>query len=90
MSQLKKMINPIAWVPSAYFAMGLPFVIVNMVTVLMYKDLGIDEKTITFWTGLILLPWSLKLFGVRSWNSTAPRNSTWYLRKSLQEPASGS
>lgn len=60
MSQLKKMINPIAWVPSAYFAMGLPFVIVNMVTVLMYKDLGIDEKTITFWTGLILLPWSLK------------------------------
>ena len=54
------MINPIAWVPSAYFAMGLPFVIVNMVTVLMYKDLGIDEKTITFWTGLILLPWSLK------------------------------
>ncbi|MBR1889702.1 MAG: MFS transporter [Alloprevotella sp.] len=52
--------NPISWVPTAYFAMGMPFVIVNMVAVLMYKDLGIDEKTITFWTGLILLPWSLK------------------------------
>lgn len=57
---MKNMRNPISWVPSAYFAMGLPFVIVNMVTVLMYKDLGIDEKTITFWTGLILLPWTLK------------------------------
>ena len=52
--------NPLSWVPTAYFAMGMPFVIVNMVAVLMYKDLGIDEKTITFWTGLILLPWSLK------------------------------
>lgn len=60
MSELKKFRNPIAWVPSAYFAMGLPFVIVNMVSVLMYKDLGVDEKTITFWTGLILFPWSLK------------------------------
>lgn len=54
--------SPIAWVPTAYFAMGMPFVIVNMVAVLMYKDLGIDETTITFWTGLILLPWSLKPF----------------------------
>lgn len=52
--------NPITWVPTAYFAMGMPFVIVNMVAVLMYKDLGVDEETITFWTGLILLPWSLK------------------------------
>jgi PAT family beta-lactamase induction signal transducer AmpG len=58
MESNKKMRNPIAWVPSAYFAMGLPFVIVNMVAVLMYKDLGVDEKTITFWTGLLLLPWS--------------------------------
>ena len=46
--------------PTAYFAMGMPFVILNMVAVLMYKDLGVDEKTITFWTGLILLPWTLK------------------------------
>ncbi|MBR3284590.1 MAG: MFS transporter, partial [Alloprevotella sp.] len=52
--------KPALWVPTAYFAMGLPFVILNMVTVLMYKDLGVNEKTITFWTGLILLPWTLK------------------------------
>lgn len=62
MENVKKVVNrsPISWVPTAYFAMGMPFVIVNMVAVLMYKDLGIDEETITFWTGLILLPWSLK------------------------------
>ena len=42
--------------------MGLPFVILNMVTVLMYKDLGVNEKTITFWTGLILLPWTVITF----------------------------
>ena len=52
--------SPGWWVPTAYFAMGMPFVILNMVAVLMYKDLGVDEKTITFWTGLILLPWTLK------------------------------
>lgn len=52
--------HPGRWVPTAYFAMGLPFVIINMVAVLMYKDLGFNEVQITFWTGLILLPWSLK------------------------------
>ena len=52
--------SPITWVPTAYFAMGLPFVVLNMVTVLMFKGLGIDDKLITFWTSLILLPWTLK------------------------------
>ncbi|WP_410554113.1 MFS transporter [Bacteroides caecicola] len=52
--------SPIAWVPTAYFAMGLPFVVLNMVTVLMFKGLGVEDKLITFWTSLILLPWTLK------------------------------
>ena len=52
--------SPIVWVPSAYFAMGLPFVVLNMVTVLMFKGLEVDDKLITFWTSLILLPWTLK------------------------------
>lgn len=52
--------SPITWVPSAYFAMGLPFVVLNMVTVLMFKGLDVDDKLITFWTSLILLPWTLK------------------------------
>ncbi len=52
--------NPIAWVPSAYFAMGLPFVVLNMVTVLMFEGLGVDKTLITFWTSLILFPYTLK------------------------------
>lgn len=52
--------NPINWVPSVYFAAGLPFVVLNMVAVLMYKGLGISNARITFWTSLIMLPWTLK------------------------------
>lgn len=59
MTEAKKS-SPIRWVPTAYFAMGLPFVVLNMVTVLMFKGLGVEDKLITFWTSLILLPWTLK------------------------------
>lgn len=52
--------NPITWVPSVYFAMGLPFVMLNMVTSLMYKGLDISDEQITFWASLITLPWTLK------------------------------
>ena len=57
---MKSKVNPIAWVPSVYFAAGLPFVVLNMVVVLMYKGLGVSNATITFWTSLIMLPWTLK------------------------------
>ncbi len=52
--------NPITWVPTAYFAMGMPFVVLNMVTVLMFDGLGVDKTLITLWTSLILLPYTLK------------------------------
>ena len=52
--------NPIFWIPSAYFAMGLPFVAVSLASVIMLADLGIDEATITFWTSLLILPYSIK------------------------------
>lgn len=59
-NQQKRTGNPIKWVPSAYFAMGMPFVVLNMVVVLMYKGLGVDNAQITLWTSLIILPWTLK------------------------------
>ena len=34
-----KSINPICWVPTVYFAMGLPFVALSMVSVLMFSDI---------------------------------------------------
>ena len=40
--------------------MGLPFVVLNMVAVLMYKGLGVSDAKIAFWTSLIMLPWTLK------------------------------
>ena len=52
--------SPLRWVPSAYFAMGLPFVILNMVCVLMFKGLGIADSQITLWTSIIMFPWTLK------------------------------
>ena len=52
--------SPITWIPTLYFAMGLPFVVLNMVTVLMFKGLGISDARIAFWTSLIMLPWTLK------------------------------
>ena len=53
-------VSPIAWVPTAYFAMGLPFVVLNMAAVLMFQGMGVADATIAFWTSLILLPWTLK------------------------------
>jgi PAT family beta-lactamase induction signal transducer AmpG len=52
--------NPVTWVPSVYFAMGLPFVVLNMVSVLMFSGLKISDAQIAFWTSLIMLPWTLK------------------------------
>lgn len=53
-------VHAMNWIPTVYFAMGLPFVVLNMVAVLMYKGLGVDNVAITFWTSLIMLPWTLK------------------------------
>lgn len=56
----RRKVNPLAWVPSVYFAMGLPFVAINLVAVIMFDDLGIDKEQVTFWTSLIILPYTLK------------------------------
>lgn len=53
--------SPAFWVPSVYFAMGLPFVALSTVSVLMFSDMGISESQIAFWTSLIMLPWTLKM-----------------------------
>ncbi|HPQ12957.1 MAG TPA: MFS transporter [Paludibacteraceae bacterium] len=55
---LKK--NPIFWVPTVYFAMGLPFVALAQTSSLMFKNMGITDTQITLWTSLLILPFSLK------------------------------
>ena len=41
--------------------MGLPFVVLNMVSVLMFKGPGIDDAQIALWTSLIMLPSTLEI-----------------------------
>lgn len=55
-----KAISPKMWIPSIYFGMGLPFVVLSVVSTLMFTGLGIDDKRIAFWTSLIMFPWTLK------------------------------
>lgn len=52
--------SPAFWVPTLYTAEGLPFVVVNVVSVLMYKSLGKSDAEIAFFTSLVTLPWALK------------------------------
>lgn len=40
--------------------MGLPFVVLSTASAIMYKNFGISDTNIAFWTSLIMLPWTLK------------------------------
>ena len=56
--------NPSAWswIPSLYFASGLPYVVVMAVSVIMYKRLGISNTDIALYTSWLYLPWVIKPF----------------------------
>ena len=51
-----------AWVPSLYFAEGLPYVFVITVSVIMYKRLDISNTDIALYTSWLYLPWVIKPF----------------------------
>lgn len=55
-----KKTNPWSWIPTLYFAEGLPYVIVMTVSVIMYKRLGISNEEIGLYTSLLYLPWVVK------------------------------
>ncbi len=54
--------NPWAWVPSLYFAEGLPYVVVMTVSVIMYKRMGVSNTDIALYTSWLYLPWVIKPF----------------------------
>ncbi len=54
--------NAWAWIPSLYFAEGLPYVIVMTVSVIMYKRLEISNTDIALYTSWLYLPWVIKPF----------------------------
>lgn len=54
--------SPWAWIPTLYFAQGLPYVAVMTVSVIMYKRLGISNTDIALYTSWLYLPWVIKPF----------------------------
>ena len=48
------------WVPSLYFAQGIPYVIVTMVSAALYKRFGVSNADIGWYTSLLGLPWVIK------------------------------
>lgn len=53
-------VPPAAWVPTLYFAEGIPFFAVSLIAGILYKRLGLGNDVIALYTKLLLLPWSLK------------------------------
>ena len=54
--------HPLSWLFSLYFAEGLPYMMVVIVSTVMYKNLGISNADIAFYTGWFYLPWVVKPF----------------------------
>ncbi|MDG5800264.1 MFS transporter [Marinilabiliaceae bacterium ANBcel2] len=55
-----KLKSPWGWIPTLYFAQGIPYVIVMTVAVIMYKRLGISNTEIALYTSWLYLPWVIK------------------------------
>ena len=49
-----------AWVPSLYLGEALPFSAVMLISVIMFKELGLTDGQITVYTGWLGLPWVIK------------------------------
>ena len=52
--------SPWAWVPTLYFAEGVPYVAVITISLILYKLLGLSNTDITLYTSWLYLPWVIK------------------------------
>ena len=52
--------NPWAWIPTLYFAEGLPNIIVTGLSVVMYMQMGLTDAEVGLYTGWLALPWVIK------------------------------
>ncbi|MDO4951563.1 MAG: MFS transporter [Bacteroidales bacterium] len=52
--------SPWAWVPSLYFAEGIPYLMVMTIAAIMYKRLGLNNDEIALYTSWLYLPWVIK------------------------------
>ena len=56
----KKNSNAWLWIPTLYFASGLPYHAITSISDIMYKDMGIDNTSIAMYTSILLIPWTIK------------------------------
>lgn len=52
--------NPWAWIPTLYYAQGIPYVVVMTLSVVLYKNLGVSNTDIALYTSWLYLPWVIK------------------------------
>ena len=56
----KDNINPWWWIPTLYFAEGIPYFIVNNISVIMFNNMGMSKGEMAWYTSLLYLPWVIK------------------------------
>ena len=52
--------SPWLWVPTLYFAEGIPYFVVNNISVVMFKNMGMPNGELALFTSMLYLPWVLK------------------------------
>lgn len=52
--------SPWLWVPTLYFVEGLPYIMVNSVLAVMFKNMGMPNGILAFYTGMLYFPWVIK------------------------------
>ena len=52
--------NPWWWIPTLYFAEGIPYFMVNNISVLMFNNMGMSKGDMALYTSLLYLPWVIK------------------------------
>ena len=53
--------NPWLWVPTLYLFEGIPYAVVNNISLVMFKDMGLPNDRLSIYTSLLSIPWVLKI-----------------------------
>ncbi|MBO7305633.1 MAG: MFS transporter [Bacteroidales bacterium] len=56
----KKSLSPWFWVPTLYFLEGIPYFLVNNLSMAMFTNMGVPNGEMSFFTTLLYFPWALK------------------------------
>ena len=57
---MNKSNNPWWWIPTLYFAEGIPYFVVNNISVVMFNNMGMSKGDMAMYTSLLYLPWVIK------------------------------